>query len=163
MPVKTAAGFDLPAALLGAFATNDRINAYLIENLAEAAWRAAPPGGKGRTVAGIVGHMHNVRLRWLKSAGHGGEMPAKLEGDTFSKSDAGKALSVSHRAMHEYLAQALAGDGRIKGFKPDVASFFGYLVAHDAHHRGQIAMLARQIGHALPQSVTYGLWEWGTR
>jgi len=41
---------------------------------------------------------------------------------------------------------ALRGDGRIKGFKPDVASFFAYLVAHDGHHRGQMTMLARQVG-----------------
>ena len=58
---------------------------------------------------------------------------------------------------------ALNGDGRIKGFKPDAASFFAYLVAHDAHHRGQIAMLARQLGHPVSQSVMFGMWEWGTR
>jgi uncharacterized damage-inducible protein DinB len=37
------------------------------------------------------------------------------------------------------------------------------LIAHDAHHRGQIAMLARQLGHALPQKAMFGMWEWGTR
>jgi uncharacterized damage-inducible protein DinB len=38
-----------------------------------------------------------------------------------------------------------------KGFRPDVAGFLGYLIAHDAHHRGQITMLARQLGHPLPR------------
>ena len=54
-------------------------------------------------------------------------------------------------------------DGRVKNFKPDAASFLAYLLAHDAHHRGQISMLARQLGQTLPQSVNFGMWEWGTR
>jgi len=59
--------------------------------------------------------------------------------------------------------RAMASDGRIKGFRPDVAGFLGYLIAHDAHHRGQITMLARQLGHPLPQKVMFGMWEWGSR
>jgi len=61
------------------------------------------------------------------------------------------------------LKGALESDGRVKGFRPDVAGFFGYLIAHDAHHRGQIWMLARQVGHPLPQKAMFGMWEWGTR
>src|SRR5262245_4107418 len=34
-------------SLLHAFATNERINQFLLENLDEAAWRADPPGGRG--------------------------------------------------------------------------------------------------------------------
>jgi len=37
--------FDAPAALLHAFVTNERVNQYLLEQLDDAAWRAAPPGG----------------------------------------------------------------------------------------------------------------------
>jgi hypothetical protein len=42
-----------------------------------------------------------------------------------------------------------------------VVAFVGYLIAHDSHHRGQIAMLARQVGHPLPAKVGCGLWERG--
>ena len=163
MTTKAVAAFDLAEALLAAFSTNDRINAYLIENLPDESWRATPAGGKGRTIAAIMGHMHNVRLMWLKAAGYSGKMPEKLDGDEFSKTDVAKALAASCHAAHELLAESIASDGRIKGFKPDAASFFGYLVAHDAHHRGQIALLARQLGHPLPKAAGYGMWEWGTR
>jgi uncharacterized damage-inducible protein DinB len=44
-----------------------------------------------------------------------------------------------------------------------VAGFLGYLIAHDAHHRGQITMLARQLGHPLPQKAMFGMWEWNSR
>ena len=40
---------------------------------------------------------------------------------------------------------------------------FAYLILHDAHHRGQICALARQLGHPLPKQATFGMWEWGTR
>ena len=54
---------QLPQALLKAFDTNNRINEYLIENLPQQAWNAKPRDGKGRTIAAIVAHMHNVRER----------------------------------------------------------------------------------------------------
>ena len=59
---------QLPRALLNAFDTNNRINQYLIENLPAEAWNAKPPDGKGRPIAAIVAHMHNVRVMWLKAA-----------------------------------------------------------------------------------------------
>ena len=98
----------------------------------------------------------------LKAAG-ATELPQKVEPETVTRQQAVRALETSWNALENTLGPALRGDGRIKGFKPDVASFFAYLVAHDAHHRGQITMLARQVGHPVSQSVMFGLWEWGTR
>jgi uncharacterized damage-inducible protein DinB len=164
MPTKKApVSFEVVDALLAAYATNDRINQFLIQKLPAEAWRMTPPGGKGRTIASMMAHIHNVRLAWLKSARPGEPLPEKLEGEDFSPKDVMEALANSHRAIDGLLRSSLSGDGRIRGIKPDVASFLGYLFAHDAHHRGQASMLARQLGHPLPQSAMYGLWEWGTR
>jgi uncharacterized damage-inducible protein DinB len=161
MAKKDAAPFVLSEALLSSFGINDRINLYLIENLAEAAWRAEPPDGKGRDVASIVAHMHNVRVMWLKATK--GNVPEQLDRHKVTPPQAGKALEQSRAALKEVLQASLKTDGRIKGFHPDVAGFFGYLIAHDAHHRGQITMLARQVGHPIPQKATFGMWEWGVR
>jgi uncharacterized damage-inducible protein DinB len=161
MAKKNAAPFVLSEALLSAFVINDRINLYLIENLPEAAWRAEPPDGKGRDVASIVAHMHNVRVMWLKATK--GKVPEQLDRHRVTPPQAGKALEQSRAALKEVLQASLKADGRIKGFRPDVAGFFGYLIAHDAHHRGQITMLARQVGHPIPQKATFGMWEWGVR
>jgi uncharacterized damage-inducible protein DinB len=158
----TASSFSLADALLHAYATNNRIDVYLVQNLPDEAWDAKPPGAKGRTIASMVAHIHNVRLMWLKAAG-AKELPQKLDSETVTKQQAVRALETSWQALEDTLGPALKGDGRIKGFKPDVASFFAYLVAHDAHHRGQITMLARQVGHPVSQSVMFGVWEWGTR
>jgi uncharacterized damage-inducible protein DinB len=153
---------QLPAALLNAFKTNDRINHYLIDNLPPEAWSAKPVDGKGRTIAAIVAHMHNVRVMWLKAA-KAQDIPEQLERATVTPAQALRALESSRDALSTVMGRALESDGRVKGFRPDVAGFFGYLIAHDAHHRGQITMLARQFGHPLPQKAMFGMWEWGSR
>ena len=162
-PKKEAIPFSAPQALLDAFGTNDRINQYMIENLPAEAWRCEPPGGKGRTIAAIAAHMHNVRVMWLKAAAKQTTPPELLDKDRVTSSQAVKALALSRAALSDVLSAALAADGNVKGFKPDGVGFFAYLIAHDAHHRGQIAMLARQCGHPLPQKVMFGMWEWGSR
>jgi uncharacterized damage-inducible protein DinB len=35
-----------------------------------------------------------------------------------------------------------------------------YMLTHEAHHRGQVCMLAHQLGFALPSRVTSQLWNW---
>jgi uncharacterized damage-inducible protein DinB len=153
---------QIPVALLNAFNTNNRINQYLIDNLPPAAWTAKPPDGKGRTVAAMVAHMHNVRVMWLKAA-KAADIPAQLDRATVTPSQAMRGLEASREALGVVMSRALESDGRVKGFRPDVAGFLGYLIAHDAHHRGQITMLARQCGHPLPQKAMFGMWEWGSR
>ena len=157
------ATFALSQALLTCFDTSDRINHYLIENLPIEAWRAEPPSGKGRTVAAIAAHMHNVRVMWLKASAKGSKIPDQLDRASVTPAQATKALEQSRLALSALLKSSLDSDGRVKGFRPDVAGFFGYLIAHDAHHRGQICMLARQAGHPLSQKAMFGMWEWGTR
>lgn len=163
MPASAAkpAPFDLRAALLHAFDTNEKVNQFMLDNIPVAAWRAEPPNGKGRTIAAIVAHIHNVRVMWLKAATKGTKIPQQLERDKVTIAGAQKGLAESHAALRAVIEAAVKSDGRIKGFKPDVGSFLGYLFAHDAHHRGQVMMLARQTGNPMPQSVQFGMWEWG--
>jgi uncharacterized damage-inducible protein DinB len=35
-----------------------------------------------------------------------------------------------------------------------------YMLAHEAHHRGQVCMLAHQLGFPLPKQVANGIWNW---
>jgi uncharacterized damage-inducible protein DinB len=160
MPEKEA---PLPPAdaVLRSFAIHNRIHLYLLDAFPAEAWQATPPGGKGRTIAALVAHIHSVRLMWLKATGVKA-LPEPLE-KTASIADAKKALSASAAAMHAMLEPKFKGDGRISGFKPDAWAFVSYLIAHEAHHRGQIMMLARQVGHPIDKSTSFGLWEWGVR
>jgi uncharacterized damage-inducible protein DinB len=161
---KSSAPLDLKRSLLESYAVNERINQYLLENLDDAAWNAAPPEGKGRTIAGIAAHMHNVRHMWLVAATKGQTLPEKLNPATVTRKEAIQAFGQSAESCKKLLAEALdQPEGKVKGFRPDVVGMFAYLLSHDAHHRGQIAALTRQLGHSLPKQVTFGMWEWGSR
>jgi uncharacterized damage-inducible protein DinB len=43
---------------------------------------------------------------------------------------------------------------------PAGAAMVAYMISHDAHHRGQICMLAHQLGFPLPAKAAYGIWVW---
>src|SRR5271157_361467 len=157
-----ASGMDYKRSLLETYAINERANQLLLSSIHEEAWRAAPPSGKGRSIAGIAAHIHNVRLMWLAAADKSAKLPAKLDSEKITREQLQASLKASAAAIHALLQKALEDPtGRVPNFKPDVVAFIGYLIAHDSHHRGQISMLARQGGHPLLPKVGFGLWEWG--
>src|SRR5258708_13254174 len=68
-----AALAEIRDSLLETYASNDAMNQLILSHLDPRAWRAQPPGekGRGRTIAAIFAHLHNCRLKWLKrSAPH---------------------------------------------------------------------------------------------
>jgi uncharacterized damage-inducible protein DinB len=154
---------DFRKSLLESFGVNERANQQLLSNIEDKAWQAPPPTGKGRSIADIAAHIHHVRLMWLSAADKSAKVPAKLEPEKSSREEVKAALKASATAIEKLLENALQDPaGKVPNFRPDVVSFVGYLIAHDSHHRGQITMLARQVGHPLPPKVGFGLWEWGT-
>lgn len=143
---------------------HDRINRYLLDAVPREALEAVS-ASRGRTVGEQFAHLHNVRLMWLKAAA-----PDLLEGldkleqdQSLEAKTLARALDGSGRAIAELVARSAAGGGKVKGFKPHVAAFVGYLVSHESHHRGQIVLTLKQSGHPLDRKIAYGLWEWGVR
>jgi uncharacterized damage-inducible protein DinB len=160
---KGRAPIDLASAVLQALATNERMNQFLLENLDDRAWNVPPPAGQGRTIAAIFSHMHNVRHMWLTVAAKKKKAPDKLDRRTVTKPQAMKAMAASSQALLVLFEHSLEQGGRVKDFRPDVVGFLGYVIAHEAHHRGQICMLARELGMPLSQEAGYGMWDWNKR
>jgi uncharacterized damage-inducible protein DinB len=156
--------FFVPRALAEAFATSERINQFLLDALERKVWRANPPSGAGRKIAEITAHMHNVRHMWLLATAAGQTLPDKLDRAKCTKKQAQSALKKSAKCMVEVIRQAAESpDGRVKNFRPDVVGFLSYAIAHEAHHRGQICLLTRELGHPLSKDVQFGMWEWSKR
>lgn len=143
---------------------HNRINLYLLDAV-EPASLTSLSASKGRTVGEQFAHIHNVRLMWLKSAA-----PdlltglAKIEKDhAVDKKLLRKCLLESGDAIKSLLDQSLQNGSKVKGFKPHVTAFLGYLISHESHHRGQIILSLKQAGKVLDKKILYGIWEWGVR
>jgi uncharacterized damage-inducible protein DinB len=141
---------------------NNRIDLYLLDGIKEE-YLTDALASKGREVGAQFAHIHNVRLMWLKVAAPDlNEKQTKLE-DNVTRDFLKTRLTESGLAIEELIARAVDNGGKVKGFKPHVTAFLGYLLAHDAHHRSQIILALKQSGHKIDQKVGYGVWEWGSR
>ena len=141
---------------------NNRIDLYLLDAITEEQLTDALTS-KGRDVGKQFAHIHNVRLMWLKVAATDlNDKQTKLE-DDITRDILKARLAESGLAIETLLARAVDNGGKVKGFKPHVTAFLGYLLAHDAHHRSQIIIALKQSGHKVDQKIGYGIWEWGSR
>ena len=132
------------------------------------AWRAH--GVPRKTIRAICVHLHNARCMWLKTLGkpHGIAVPAAKNRHRASRREVVAALNQSSRAMEALLRFGCEHGGEIpatpayvwRNLPLDVGHVLTYFVAHEAHHRGQIVMAARQLGTRLPTQVAAGLWWW---
>jgi uncharacterized damage-inducible protein DinB len=156
--------------LIAAWRTNNRVTTYLIENLPAELWSMTIPGSPRRTVRTLAAHIHNTRCSWIKMIGgaHGVAVPKTVDVRTVKPSQLTRALARSSEGIIALIRLGVARGGSIppaawQNFPTDMVHFLNYFVAHEAHHRGQLIMLARQLGHRLPAEVTNGLWQWKTR
>lgn len=164
---------DQREMLLTSWRTNNRVSVYLIEHLPDELWGAKVPGAPRRTVRMIAGHIHNTRCMWLKTLGAqtGIAVPRAVNRHKVERKELITALGHSSRGIIRLLTLGLDRGGNIpipssytwRNLPLDVAHVLTYFVAHEGHHRGQIVLLARQLGHRLPAEITGGLWQWSKR
>ena len=154
-------------AIIAAWRTNNRATTYLVEQLPPAVWSRQVPGISRLTVGMIAAHIHNSRCRWIRSIGarHGVKVPLLAAARRVQPRELVRALSRSSKGMIELIALGVARGGRVpratwQNFPTDLEHFLSYFVAHEAHHRGQLLMAARQLGHRLPRAVAGGVWQW---
>jgi uncharacterized damage-inducible protein DinB len=153
--------------LIAAWRTNHQATRYLIEHLPTSIWSAGVPGIPRLTVGMIAAHIHNSRCTWIKSLGarHGIAAPRLVDLRRVLPAELVKALSRSSEGMIELIELGIANGGRVpraiwQNFPTDMEHFLSYFAAHEGHHRGQLCMVARQLGHRLPRSVAAGIWQW---
>jgi uncharacterized damage-inducible protein DinB len=163
---------QLADALLATYAINDAMNQLLLAHLDPRAWRAEPPGpkGHGRTIGAIFAHVHNCRLVWIKNSAPHLKCPAPLDPARCTKKQAAAAHKKSGAQCLAMLRDALSNDPKRRVTKfsrgawaptwPANGIMFAYMFSHETHHRGQIILLAHQLGYRLPDEAAYGVWHW---
>ena len=159
--------------LFAAWRTTNRVTVFLVEHLPHELWGATVPGAPRRTVRMIAGHIHNARCMWIKTLGkeHGIAVPRAVNRRKVEPQDLMAALDHSSRGIISLLQLGFERGGTIPGSSAytwrnlplDVGHVLTYFVAHEGHHRGQIVMVARQLGCRLPVEITGGLWHFSNR
>ncbi len=165
-----AAPLDLRDTILNAWKTNNRVTIFLVERLPTELWEAQVPGIPRRAVRTIAAHIHNARCRWIKTLGeeYGFRAPRRVDQFKVKPKELVAALERSGAGMLGLLEFGCQHGGSIPASKAyvwrnlplDVGHVLSYFVAHEGHHRGQIVMIARQLGQRLPVEVTGGIWQW---
>lgn len=164
---------NLEESLISAWKTTNQVTIFLIEHLPPQLWTATLPGAPRRTVRMIAGHIHNSRCMWIKTLGaaHGIKVPAPVNRRRVTPKQLASALTRSGRGIVSLITLGCEHGGTIppnasytwRNLPLDIGHVLTYFVAHEGHHRGQIVMLARQLGFRLPPQVSGGLWQWSKR
>ena len=167
--MKPAYARDASQALVESYAVNERMNQLVLEHLDPAAWRAKLPGSKGRTIGAIFAHVHNIRRKWIRLSAPHLKLPSQLDPARSTQKQAKTALVRSAARCSEMLADALSDppcrvetflrDGWARPWRAGPA-MLAYMITHDAHHRGQVCMLAHQLGYPLPAKAVSKMWAW---
>ena len=162
---------EIRDVLLETYAVNDAMNQLILAQLDPRAWRAELPEGigRGRTIAGMFAHLHNNRLTWLRNSAPHLKCQARLDHERCTMKQAATAHKKSSAQCLRMPTDALTPDPKRKVTKfsrgwlrkwPAGAAMFNYMFSHEAHHRGQILMLAHQFGYRVPVEDAAGIWDW---
>jgi uncharacterized damage-inducible protein DinB len=164
---------DLRETLLNTWRTCNRLTVFLVERIPRELWVSTIPGAPRRTIRMLAGHIHNSRCRWIKTLGgeFGVDVPRSVDRHRVDRRTLVAALGRSSQGMLDLLALGCDGGGSIppastytwRNLPLDVGHVLAYFIVHEAHHRGQIVVVGRALGHRLPAEVTDGLWQWTKR
>ena len=151
---------EVEQELIEAFRRSGLASEYLVSILPNAIWRLPPPTGRGRTIAAIVAHMQSLRRTFARMGGARPGSPA-LDRQRVTRDEARRALRQSTDDLARLFESAFAErHARVKGMPRRAIDMLTYLLQHDAHHRGQICMLARDLGHKFRGEDMTRLWGW---
>src|SRR5437762_10500682 len=162
-----ARALDPGQRLIAAWRTNHRATTFLTEHIPAEIWSSDVPGVPRLRVGMMAAHTHNSGCTWIKSLGarHGIKAPPLVDLRRVRPAELMRALSRSSEGMIRLIELGVSNGGRVpratwQNFPTDLEHFLSYFAAHEGHHRGQLCLVARQLGHRLPRTVAGGVWQW---
>ena len=149
--------------LLDTWDINHRMNLLLINNTTDTGMQKTLSIRGGRTIFQQWIHIHNVRMQWLEVSAKDIFLKYRVMNKDMpvDKTTLLNRLEESFNGIYSLLSRSWDDTGKVKGFKKGVIPLLGYFISHESHHRGNIILTLKQSGEKIPDSVKWGLWEWG--
>jgi uncharacterized damage-inducible protein DinB len=134
---------------------------YLLDQIPREGLRAVPAESRGRDVAAQLFHLIRVREGWAHyhATGRRPKLDRYDKERPPTKAQLKRGLRESGRVVEAFLLRAVQEDAKPRLFGKQIVRWFGYLLSHESHHRGQIMLALKQSGLRLPERVAVdGLW-----
>ena len=139
---------------------NNKVTLYLLDNI-KTEWLTTKLNDKGRSIGEQFLHINNIRSYWIGKVGE--KIDLKLDKKySKNKRKLEEALQKSSQKMNETMFSIFQQE-TIKGYKPNPFAFFSQMIAHEAHHRGQIMTIITRNDLPIDKSVNFGLWNWNNK
>lgn len=149
-------------ALAEAWLVNNRVMLLMLAELKDGALEATLSERGGRSVGQQLAHVLEVRRDKLERADKAlaATVPVVGREQGHDRAVLREGFEKSGEAIAELLRASGASGGAVKGFKRGAVALLGYLISHDAHHRGHALLTAKKCGFAPSQALRFGIWEW---
>ena len=140
--------------------THDEINFYLLRHIPEEGMQASTLlknglPSKGRNVARVFRHMHEVRRQYVGREFLAG-IPHFEDDAVPSRQQLLDAFSTCSKGFEQRLQRIVEQPPSAKHRRPLV--ILGAIISHDSHHRGLIILALKQSGIRMPEQVKFGIW-----
>jgi uncharacterized damage-inducible protein DinB len=143
-----------------AWLVSHRINLMLLDAIGENAL-ATSYAPRTRNIRRIFVHLHNQRLNWLGAMVKNPPQIERLKSrDPHDIPALKAALDNSANAIADLLEGIAKQRKPLNGFHRSPTTLLAFMVAHEAHHRGQVVLALRLAAKPLPRELTAALWDW---
>ena len=141
---------------------HNRVMLMTLDHIPEDLYETTQNPRGGGKVGSQLAHIYNVRFWRLEKIDK-----SLIEGlDTIKKED--PRTKEDLRSLYEYsseqiekvISASLENDGKVKSFKRGIVPMIGYMISHEAHHRGNTLHTLKIGGFKVPMDLKYGIWEW---
>jgi uncharacterized damage-inducible protein DinB len=141
-----------------AWEMNEGMNRCLLDEIG-ADGLSACYAPRARSVRRVFVHIHNMRLHWLGALAHDAPQLARLKSrEAHDVETLRTALTASGAAIITWLC-SIAKKENVKIFEHSPMSLLSFMIAHEAHHRGQIIVAMRLAGKPLARETILDLWD----
>lgn len=115
---------------------------------------------RSKTIASQFRHLAMIRLAWLENMSD--QIASRIavpDTDCVNVKELREVLVATEKALAGFFLMA-DETGKVKNRRSDPTLFLAYVIAHEAHHRGQILLYLKLAGKPFDKVAGYKLWEW---